>query len=164
LPDEARRATRLGDPRPPAYWAVWNSCAPDNRAAEAAANGGSVAGWFLVDDFLDDPGIALGDYSIESCPAALALLQKPAFSSDRENDLLLHTLAGQLLAAELNLNAGAESCPIVKEAAVGAHIVLAEASFDGQAPLAAELSDELAAAVPQLIELLDAYNRGDLCR
>ena len=163
LPDEARRATRSGDPRPAAYWAVWNRCAPDNRAAEAAANGGPAAGWFLVDDFLAAPGLQLGDYPLASCEEALALLQGGMETNGSAGDPI-RQLAGQLLAAELNLNAGAESCPIIEETAVGGHIVLAAAGFDGRTPPAARPSDELAQAVPRLVELLAAYNRGELCR
>jgi len=58
LPEAGRRTGRPA--RTPAYWAVWNTCAPNNRAAEAAANGGRAAGWVLVDDILADPGCRSG--------------------------------------------------------------------------------------------------------
>jgi hypothetical protein len=153
----------LGDPRPPAYWAVWNRCAPDNRAAEAAANGGPAAGWYLVDDLLADPGLQLGDYPVASCQEGLILLQATMGANGATGDPISQ-LAGQLLAAELNLNIGAESCPIAEEATVGGHIVLAEYGFNGDMTATASLGEELAQAAPRLIELLAAYNRGELCR
>jgi hypothetical protein len=161
LPDEARVATRQGDPRTVAYWAVWNSCAPENRADVAATNGGRDAGWILLDDLIADPGIQLGDYRITTCEEGLALLAGHSVAGQEGSDPI-YALAGALLAAELNLNAGAETCPIVEEAVLGAHIVLTELGFDGTGEFAA--SGEIADAVPRLVELLSGYNRGELCR
>ena len=160
LPVEARASDGGGGPRPPAYWALWNTCAPDNRAAEAKENGGRTAGWVLVDDVLADPGIQLGDHLLASCPESLALLRGlDAEGEDTEDPA--YALAAQLLAAELNLNVGAETCPIAEEAIFGAHLVLSTANFDGisVSPLDAEASGGL----PRLVELLTAYNIGILC-
>ncbi|MDF1597979.1 MAG: hypothetical protein P1T08_18035 [Acidimicrobiia bacterium] len=55
LPPVARASDDGGEPRSAAYWALWNTCAPDNRSELAAANGGREAGWVLVDDLLADP-------------------------------------------------------------------------------------------------------------
>ena len=161
LPPEARAATRGGNPRPPAYWAVWNTCAPDNRSAEAEANGGTDAGWYLVDDVLVDPGIGLGDHILTTCEESVALLEGRTATGDETADPAF-TLAAQLLAAELNLNIGAETCPAAEEAVVGAQIVLSAARFDGVS--ASPLDAEAGGALPQLIDLLAAYNTGVLCR
>ena len=161
FPAEARAATGGGDPRPPAYWAVWNSCAPDNRAAEAAANGGRAAGWVLVDDVLADPGIQLGEHLLTSCEESVALL-KGRTAEGRVTGDPAYGLAAQLLAAELNLNVGAETCPLADEAVLGAHLVLSSANFDGES--ATPLDAEAGGALPQLVDLLTAYNLGELCR
>jgi hypothetical protein len=161
IPNEARVATRLGDPRPPAYWALWNTCAEENRAEQAAANGGRAAGWFLMDDLLEKPGIQLGDFPVESCYDGLELLQGRSVLG-QETGVPLYELASLLLAAELNLNLGAETCPIAEEAVTGAHLVLSSVGFNGQGKY--ELSGEIANAVPRLVELLNGYNRGQLCR
>lgn len=161
LPPEARAATRGGNPRPPAYWAVWNTCAPDNRSAEAEANGGTDAGWYLVDDVLVDPGIGLGDHILTTCDESVALLEGRTATGDETADPAF-TLAAQLLAAELNLNIGAATCPAAEEAVVGAQIVLSAARFDGVS--ASPLDAEAGGALPQLIDLLAAYNTGVLCR
>lgn len=163
LPAEARASTRQGDPRPPAYWAVWNTCAADNRAALAAENGGRAAGWFLMDDLLADPGIQLGNYQVMTCEAGLSLLQGRTTAGEATDDPI-YALASQLLAAELNLNVGAETCPIAEEAALGGHLVLSEAGFTGEGEYAGALTSESANAIPRLVELLSGYNRGELCR
>jgi hypothetical protein len=163
LPAEARAATRQGDPRPAAYWALWNTCAPENRADVAAANGGRAAGWILLDDLIADPGIQLGDYPVKTCEDGLALLQGRTPAGEETGDPI-YGLATALLAAELNLNAGAETCPIAEEAVVGGHLVLNDVGFDGTGEYASAVSGEIASAIPRLVELLEGYNRGELCR
>lgn len=161
LPPTARASSGGGDPRPPSYWALWNSCAPDNRAEEAAANGGRAAGWVLVDNILADPGVALGEHVLTSCEESVAILQGRTGAGE-ESDDPVYDLAAGLLGAELNLGVGAETCPAAEEAVIGAHIVLAAVSFDGIS--ASPLDTEAGGALPDLIALLAAYNSGELCR
>jgi hypothetical protein len=163
LPDVARAAIRPGDPRPAAYWALWNTCAPENRATQAAAYGGRQAGWILLDDLIVDPGIQLGDHPITSCQEGLALLQGLATPGENTGDPV-YELAGALLAAELNLDVGAETCPIAEEAVLGSHLILSQIGFDGTGEHATSASSEVAQAIPRLVELLKGYNRGELCR
>lgn len=162
LPEAARNATGRGEPRGSGYWRVWNGCAPENRAQAAAANGGRAAGWIIMDDLLADPGIQLGNHPVTSCAQGLALLQAGSAGTRAEDAVA--GLAALLLTAELNLNAGAESCPIAQEAVVAAHIILDELGFAGAGEGVAPASPEVADAIPQVQTLLAAYNRGDLCR
>jgi hypothetical protein len=76
----------------------------------------------------------------------------------------IYRLAATLLTAELNLSAGAETCPAAEEAVLGGHHILANAGFDGGGHTGESLSEEVAAAVPRTVALLRAYNRGELCR
>lgn len=161
LPSEAVTPDAGGDPRPIDYWMVWNTCATDNRADEAEANGGAEQGWFLMDDLLADPGIQLGDHLVQGCEEALHLFSGRTADGEDTTDPA-YELAGRLLAAELNLGVGSESCPAAEEAVVGAHLVLSAASFDGTS--VSPLDAEAAGALPRLLDLLGAYNRGDLCR
>lgn len=162
IPEEARIATHLGDPRSPGYWALWNTCAPDNRADVAEANGGRVAGWFLMDDLLADPGIQIGDLRIETCEQGLALLE--GHNTDGEEiSGDVYRLAGQLLAAELNLNAGAENCPIAEESFIGSHIFLESLNFNGRGAYEDQLTGDLNDSVDIFLELLTRYNTGELC-
>jgi len=161
-PVEARIATRPGDPRPAAYWALWNTCAPENKAEVAKANGGRAAGWFLMDDLLTNPGIQLGNYPVTTCEEGLALLQGRTIAGAETGDPV-YKLSSALLAAELNLNAGAETCPIAEEAVLGGHLVLSQVGFDGSGEYAVGTSSEIESAIPRLVELLLGYNRGELC-
>ncbi|MGD9146657.1 MAG: hypothetical protein PVI80_13925 [Anaerolineae bacterium] len=163
LPEEARAATGGGEPRTAGSWIVWNTCAPENRAETARANGGRAAGWILLDDLLADPGIRLGNHPVATCQEGLALLQGCTAAGEETGDPI-YGLAAQLLAAELNLNAGGETCPIAEEAVLGGHLVLASAGFDGTGHTATTISTEMANAIPRLVELLEGYNRGELCR
>lgn len=161
IPAEERISNQSGEPRPPAYWMLWNACAPENRAEMAAENGGRAAGWVLMDDLLANPGISLGDLPVENCEQGLALLQGLTLSGEGTDDPL-YDLAAQLLAAELNLNLGAETCPVAEEAAVGGHMVLASVNFNGTGTYFTTV--EVSEAVPRLLELLQSYNSGELCR
>jgi hypothetical protein len=163
IPDEARQATRQGDPRPAAYWALWNTCASDNRAEVAAANGGRVAGWILLDDLIANPGVQIGDYPVTNCEQGLTLLQGQNTQEDDDTYNPVVDLAAELLAAELNLNVGAETCPIAEEALLGGHLVLTGIGFNGTGDYNT-ISDEFASASPRLVELLRSYNSGELCR
>jgi hypothetical protein len=129
----------------------------------AAANGGRPAGWIIMDDLLADPGIQVGDYPVMTCEQGLALLQERN-AAGVETGEPIYGLAAALLAAELNLSAGAETCPIVEEAVLGGHLVLAGVGFDGRGDYIAAASGEMANAIPRLMELLIGYNSGELCR
>jgi hypothetical protein len=115
-----------------------------------------------MDDLLDDPGIQLGDHPVTTCEEGLALLQG-GDAARAEAGVSLDDLAAVLLAAELNLNVGAETCPIAEEAVLGGHLVLSRVGF-GTSGVAVAPSGEIADAIPRLVELLLAYNRGELCR
>jgi len=162
IPAEARIATHQGDPRSAAYWALWNTCAPENRADMAAANGGREARFIMLDDLLTIPGIQLGNYQVTTCEGGLSLLQGHTVEGNQTTDPV-YGLASALLAAELNLNAGAETCPIAEEAVVGGHLVLSQIGFNGTGEYVGGISDEINNAIPRLVELLQGYNRGELC-
>ena len=49
-----------GEPRTIGYWKNWNTCTGGNQANTAAANGGPDAGWYILDDLLNDPGFTIG--------------------------------------------------------------------------------------------------------
>ena len=159
--EPAFRSGGRRDPRSSSYWVRWSSCGPDSQAEVAAANGGREAGWIILDDLLADPGIQIGDYRLPACEQGVALLQGRTAAGAETNDPV-YALARQLLAAELNLNAGAESCPAAEEAVLGAHLVLASVGFQGSGAYSPQ--EEVAAALPQLSELLTDYNSGALCR
>lgn len=155
-----------GDPRTPGYWSLWNTCAPDNRAEIARANGGRAAGWFLVDDLLADPGISLGSLPVETCPQALNLLQGLNLAGEKTPGDDAYLLVQQLLAAELNLNVGSEACVAVETALLEAQSLLERVQFDGFGAFLGFRSafEDQRAQARQLIQDLTSYNQGALCR
>jgi hypothetical protein len=152
LPPESRTSTGGGDPRSAEYWITWSTCSVNNRSAQAAANGGAEEGWYLVDDFLQTPGMGIGNHSIPSCDEAISIL------SSREN--AFEELAALLFAADLNRNAGSEHCEAADQSMRAAHLALAGLGYQG--PMT--INTEPGAAIFQLIDLLSAYNAGSLCR
>ena len=157
VPEESRISTGTADPRNTEYWIAWSTCGEGSQAEVADANGGRSAGWILLDDLLDDPGIGLGDAVVVSCDEAVGLLEEAGAGGD-----LGDALAGNLLAAQLNLYVGAESCPAIEESVIAAHVILASVGYEPAAPDRADVvPDGLGAEVT---ELLAAYNSGELCR
>lgn len=154
-----------GDPRTPGYWLLWNTCMPGNNSETAKVNGGKDAGWYLLDDFLVDPGIKLGGLSVETCLQATQLLQMQDSSGIDHKDLTDFHLASALLAAELNLSAKAASCPAVVDAVLGSMRILNEIGFDGQqTDLLADADEKQAADAILFTTALEQYNQGVLCR
>jgi hypothetical protein len=140
---------------------MWSTCGEGSQADVAAANGGTDAGWILLDDLLTDPGVALGEYRIPACEAGVNLLEGSSVEGASTDDPA-YSLAAGLLTAELNLSVGAETCPAVEEAVVAGHVILASLGFDGEGRYLAEPG--VAASAGSVIELLGAYNAGELCR
>lgn len=154
-----------GEPRTAGYWLLWNSCAPENNAETAKANGGREAGWYLVDDFLVGPGIKLGSLMVETCSQAIQLLQTQDGNGIDQSEKLDFRLASALLVTELNLSAKAESCPAVIDAVLGSMQLLNELGFNGiQTDLMAAADEKQKADVSIFLVSLEKYNQGDLCR
>jgi hypothetical protein len=154
-----------GEPRTAGYWLVWNACAEENEADVAAANGGRDAGWILLDDLLTDPGVLLGDLTVETCEQGIRLLQVQDLEGKNRSDELAFELAAQLLAAQLNLAAGAEYCPAVDEAVRAGQLLLLSLQFEGSGKVpGADLPSEDREVVLFLVEQLAEYNAGSLCR
>jgi hypothetical protein len=154
-----------GEPRTAGYWLIWNSCAEGDKAGVAAANGGREAGWVILDDLLDDPGILLGGLPVETCRQGIDLLgARDVDGLERAGDAV-YDLAAQLLAAQLNLAVGAEFCPAIEDSVRAGQLLLLSLEFDGSGaylgPGAAPDDSNLALA---LAEQLRVYSTGALCR
>ncbi|UCC65335.1 MAG: hypothetical protein JSV36_09955 [Anaerolineae bacterium] len=154
IPVEPRIATHQGDPRTAGYWALWNVCAPDNRAEPLAGSSWTTCSPTLA----SSSGTTSCRRARKAWPCC-----RDAPPRARIRKTPSTPLAAALLAAELNLNVGAENCPIAEEAVLSGHLVLADARFNGTGDYAAATSDDIAEAIPRLVDLLLAYNRGELC-
>jgi hypothetical protein len=158
-------STGGGEPRTAGYWLIWNACAEDNKADVAAANGGREAGWIILDDLLEDPGIWLGDLAVETCEQGVASLRGQDTSGMEKPDDAAYKLAAGLVVAQLNLAVGAEYCPAVDQAVRAGQLLLVSLSFDGAGDyLGPDQAPEDREVALFLVEQLGLYNAGQLCR
>lgn len=154
-----------GEPRSASYWLQWNSCAPDNRSEMAAANGGRAAGWIILDDLLDDPGILLGELQVGTCEEGINLLQNKDVEGFERGGDMAYQLAAQLLAAQLNLAVGAEYCPAGDQAVAAGQLLLIGQGFNGRGGyLGPPAFGQDVETAQILVEQLGDYNSGQLCR
>jgi hypothetical protein len=150
-----------GDPRTPGYWKNWNTCTGGNQSQTAASNGGAAEGWFLLDDLLPT---TVGSLVIEDCEDGVNILDRRELAGQNKKKAsdAAYNLASHLLAAKLNLAAGAETCPAVVTAVADADALLTDIGFDGTGNFLRPKDAEYAYAL-ELAAILDAYNNGELC-
>jgi uncharacterized repeat protein (TIGR01451 family) len=133
-----------GEPRTPGYWKNWSSCTGGNQYANAIAKGGGAAGFWTLDELLNNPGFLIGDMKVNGvwndagdlfllptpknndCVEAVRILDKSDAKDGkkRANDAA-YELATALFAAKLNLAAGAETCQAVQDAVNAGQALLA---------------------------------------
>jgi hypothetical protein len=150
-----------GEPRTPGYWKNWNTCTGGNQPLTAAANGGPSEGWFLLDDLIPT---MVGDLAIATCEDGVSILDRRDLQSGkkRANDAA-YGLASHLLAAKLNLAAGAETCQEAVDAVAAGDALLSNIGFDGTGPFLRPKDAEYQDAL-DLAATLDSYNNGELCQ
>ena len=153
-----------GDPRTIGYWKNWNRCTGGGQAANADKNGGPAAGFFLVDNLLPQ---LIGDFNVTTCAQAVKILSKQDQAGKSKSSDAAYELAAQLLAAKLNLAAGAETCAAVQSAVVNGQALLDQINFSGSGDYlgskakGAQLTQRNQAL--SLANTLDQYNNGNLC-
>lgn len=157
--DEAA-STVVAEPRSAQFWILWSTCGENNRASEVAASGGRAAGFVLVDDLLEDPGLATGDFVIATCDQAVNLLHTAADGEDTDP---VTVLASMVLLTELNLSAGSISCIEAEAAITAGHILLASLDYDPATWNPSELEDPEEESALRITKMLKEYNAGDLC-
>jgi hypothetical protein len=155
-----------GDPRTIGYWKNWNTCTGGNQYVTADLNGGPDAGWYILDDLLNDPGYTIGLLHLSSadCENAVLILDKRDLGGRKRASDPAYNMAAQLLAAELNLSAGAETCQGVVNAVNDGQALLVDIEFDGTGGyLKGKKYQALGAEANDLAYTLDQYNNGNLC-
>jgi hypothetical protein len=140
-----------GGQRTIGYWKNWSSCSTtgNNRVAMAAKTGNH-----LMDEFLPQ---SLGNYVVNTCAKGLAVLQA-ASGKYAENQL-----AAQLLAAKLNVAAGASTCQSVSNAIAHADALLVQIGYTGPPSAKVGSGSSLRADVLATASTLDRYNNGLIC-
>ena len=156
-----------GDPRTIGFWKNWNTCTGGNQSTTAASNGGPAGGWYILDDLLNNPGFTIGVLQLDGsdCEDAVSILDKRDIASGKKRASdAAYGLAAQLLAAQLNLSAGAETCQEVVDAVNAGQSLLAAIGFDGTGSyLKGKNAGADKALANELAGILDEYNNGNLC-
>jgi hypothetical protein len=149
-----------GEPRTIGYWKNWNTCSGGNQYLVAEENGGTEAGWYILDDVLP---VLLGDLSIETCDDGVNILDKRDLKGKKRASDAAYNLAAQLLGAKANLTAGAETCAPEPFATIAAaDDLLSSIGFDGIGPYLRSRDPGYGEA-NALAETLDEYNNSMLC-
>jgi len=147
-----------GGTRTIGYWKNWNSCSHDGAFVDRAAKTGN----HLADEFLP---ILIGDLDVYTACKAMDILNKSPIDGGKKaaNDAA-YGLAAQLLAAKLNVAAGAGHSGFIDGIIDEAQTLLADADFDGTGTYwkggknaAAERHMAL-----ELAGILDQYNNGTI--
>eukprot|EP00567_Pseudictyota_dubia_P002262 CAMPEP_0197465720 /NCGR_PEP_ID=MMETSP1175-20131217/64677_1 /TAXON_ID=1003142 /ORGANISM="Triceratium dubium, Strain CCMP147" /LENGTH=1211 /DNA_ID=CAMNT_0043001739 /DNA_START=686 /DNA_END=4321 /DNA_ORIENTATION=+ len=119
-----------GEPRTPGYWKNWNHCSPGNQAITATKNGGSDAGFWLLEDTFT---LQIGRLMIEDCDSARRILDHRLLVGNKKAAFdPCMKLARNLLAALANERAGACRTAEVEVWKLAAQELLIEAAFDGK--------------------------------
>jgi len=161
---DTRQSDGGGEPRTAGYWLIWNTCMPDNQAETARANGGRQAGWIILDDLLEVPGILVGNLELKTCQQGANLLQWRDLAGADHSDDPAYTLASQLVTAQLNLAAGAATCPLAEKSVQAAQLLLLSLGFDGtQSYLESQVATRELDTALLLTDQLTDYNLGGLC-
>ncbi len=172
-----------GEPRSAGYWKNWNQVTSDGQADNADRNGGYENGFWLVEDMLDPEiggGIAWDDiladsfsFSITKTAVAVDILDQRELGDEdgvydgpkHANDAAF-TLAMQLLAAQLNIGAGARTCDAAFDAALAGEQLLDLYDFNGTGAYLVSNNKKTKNDYHQALQLastLDQYNNNMLC-
>jgi hypothetical protein len=167
-----------GDARTPGYWRAWSSCTPGRQVETAVSKGGPTsgdrinAGYALLDDVLQDPGITIGlvtliaDADVYSCDpdtqfAVNLLDHRDKNGRKRANDAA-YKLARSLLAYYANVGALTTPCPEAVAAADAGAQLLVDIGFTGVGSYLRPNHPRYQEAVG-LAGTLDEYNNNVLC-
>ncbi|MCX2746131.1 T9SS type A sorting domain-containing protein, partial [Mangrovivirga sp. M17] len=161
-----------GEARTPGYWKNWNTCSGGGQAATAEANGGYDAGYILLDDILNQPGVVWcagtnSEFGITTCEVAVSILDQRDIATGKKNASdPAYTLAMHALAAQLNFGAGASTCQEAMDALAQAQALLCDIGFDGTGTYLkskGKNGDPRGSYALELAATLDAYNNNELC-
>ena len=145
-----------GDARTIGYW--------KNHSCEAPGNQEDV----LSGELPVSVGIGFADgsdYIVANCADAVSLLDKRNINNGKKsaNDAA-YNLAAQLVAALLNVNAGAGTCPAATQAISDAQVLLDRINFNGTGTNYLRPKDGADyTTANNLAAILDAYNNNTLC-
>jgi hypothetical protein len=147
-----------GSARTIGYWKNWSSCTTGGQYERAVANG--EVGQTLDGNLPQQ----IGNLAVNTCPIGVAILDKRDVVSGlkRASDAA-YGLAAQLLAAKLNVSAGAATCSKATTAINAGQALLVKIGFVGTGSYLRPLNGTDYTSANSLAATLDAYNNNTLC-
>ena len=145
-----------GDARTIGFWKNWSSCTGGKQDPVLDQTLAS----FPIAVGQTTHGVLLGDLYVDTCAEAFAILNKSTLAGKKSASDPAYNMAAQLLAAILNIQAGAGTCTAANEAIADGLALLDAINFNGTGSFknAAGISGANAIAAD-----LDAYNNNNLC-
>lgn len=137
-------------PRTIGYWKNWSSCSGGKQAPVLDQTLASFTGG----------GLTMGTVFVDTCAEAVNLLDKSDLNGFKRATDPAYRLAAQLLAARLNVQAGAPRCSAVQSAIADGNTLLSNVGFNGLNVYKGVINSD---AADLLAEALDQYNNGELC-
>jgi hypothetical protein len=149
-----------GDARTIGFWKNWASCSKSKGNQDPILD--QTLALFPIAGGQSTHGIFIGDVYVDTCEEAVALLNKEDINSGRKraSDPGFN-LAAQLLAAQLNVQAGAGTCAAATTAINDAQALLDSVNFDGVGNTS--MNPAQGTQANQLAATLDSYNNNTLC-
>jgi hypothetical protein len=145
-----------GDARTIGYWRNWSSCTGGNQFAKAPEKGMET-----LDGNLPQ---LIGDFDVDTCQEGVQVLSRKDNSGKNKSNDAAYSLAAQLLAAKLNVSAGAGTCGEALDAIADGQQLLVDIGFTGNGDyLGPKANATLRAQALELAGILDSYNNNTLC-
>ena len=148
------------------FWKNWASCAGSNgkqkpvldQTLAKAEPVGIPIGTLILNGSLANPQVA------PDCQMTVNLLDKStALTNKKKSSDAVFNMVAQLVAARLNIVAGAASCPNLNDIINNAQTFLVAHNFNGESYTPANLSNAQADYLNTLATLLDVYNNTSAC-
>lgn len=150
-----------GDARTIGFWKNWASCSRSNGKQRPVLD--QTLALFPIAGGQTTRGVFIGDLYVDTCLEAVRLLNKSTVDTGQKkaSDPTFN-LAAQLLAARLNVRAGAGTCPAAVTAINQAQALLDAVNFNGVTHNV--LTQAQATQANNLATTLDLYNNNQLCQ
>jgi hypothetical protein len=156
-PPPGGRALTIG------FWKNWSSCTGGRQKPVLD----QTLATFPIATGQTTHGLFIGKLYVDTCAEAVAILNKSdVVTGKKMASDPAYNLAAQLLATELNFQAGAGKCPAAVTAEQQGQALLSKYNFNGTGSYTAganKMSPADATLANQLAQKLDAYNNDRLC-
>jgi hypothetical protein len=143
------------------FWKNWASCSA-SKGNQAPVLDQTLA-LFPIAAGQTTHGVYIGDLYVDTCAEAVAILNKSDLSGQKKASDPAYNLAAQLLAAKLNIQAGAATCPAANTAIASAQTLLDAINFTGTGSYKSTMTATQIALANSLAATLDSYNNNTLC-